>query len=117
MHHLEGQSSWFDRIRRVMLSNSIELEVTPDRARLLIGGRPGEPKREVVFTRPTVVSSMGIVAQVIEEEGGIDNTSAPSHFTRWLPCPACNGRGGDFDNNEIWQDCHACHGAGLVPEA
>jgi len=117
MHSLSGQSMWYDRVHRVPLGNAIELEVTKDRAELLIGPVDRDaPKESVVFTRPAVVSALAIVVQVIEEQGGL-NASAPELVdkTHWIECPACGGRGGREDNYGTWHECPRCEGAGSCP--
>jgi hypothetical protein len=93
---------WYDRIRRVTLGNAIELEVTENRAELLIGPADRDADKQwVVFSRPAVVSALAIVAQVIEEQGQVKATESPAteFRTRWIECPACGGRGGGEDDD------------------
>lgn len=115
MHDLSGHSQFFDRLRRVIINNSIELVVSGNRAVLHVGGvDPSAPKEEVVFTRPAAVSAFGILAQVLEEQGQSANPEAPRPIRlRWEPCPRCEGRGHlrDLEDNHL--ECELCHGSGI----
>lgn len=117
MHSFAGQSLLWDRVHRVLLGNEIELEVTRDRAEILIGSTEhGGPKEPVVFTRPAIVHAYMILAQVMEEQGapGQTDDEADQVPVRWIVCPLCDHMGGRYDNFDVWHDCDACGGAGLV---
>lgn len=112
MHSLVGQTMLYDRGARVMLGNSLELEVTRERALIRVGGIEADaPKEEIVYKDAGIVYAFLMVAQVIEEqgrdpedEGEIAPRSKPAH------CVLCDGRGGGFDHQENWLDCPECSG-------
>lgn len=107
MHSLVGQSILYDRVQRVMLGNSLELEVTGERAVIRVGGIERDtPADEVVFRQTGIVCAFRMVAQVIEEQGGPEELAAPNPRT----CPMCEGRLGGFDDLENWIDCPKCGG-------
>lgn len=117
-HNMNGHSVMFDNIRRVLLTNSIALEIDKEEARILIGffgGEEDEREPELVrFARPAVVSAFSILAQVIEDEGRKLVGDASKSTRTWHVCPECQLEGGMDDRDGNWLDCEACAGTGVI---
>lgn len=116
MHDMAGNSMMWDRVRRVMLANSIELQVTRDRAEFVIGSSIDDREPEtLVFTRPSIVTTLMMLAQALEEQGqALDPLPMEVESPTWMECPECAGRGGRTDNYGTWYECGTCHGSGMT---
>jgi len=118
MHDLTGQTLLYDREHHVFLGNSLELTVTRDRAQILIGPFAKDaPKEQVIFTTASIVHAFLILAQVIEEQGGVTNQDAveADQPRKRAICAQCEGYGGFDDRDGNWTECGKCHGAGTCP--
>ncbi len=113
MHDLTGQTVLYDREHRVFLGNSVELTVTKDRAQILVGPFDQSAKKEsVIFTRLPIVHAFMILAQVIEEQGGLKKDDAEEDRGKArVICELCKGYGGFDDHYGNWTECATCHGA------
>jgi hypothetical protein len=115
MHDMTGSSMIWDRVRRVMLANSIEMQVTRERAEIVIGSSIDDREPEtVVFTRPSIVTTLMLLADVLEQQGAGLEPQAEARETSWAECASCGGTGGRSDNYGTWYECGECHGAGIT---
>ncbi len=122
-HNLKGQSQLYDRQRRVMLSNEVELDISGAIARVMVGSMDERPDEGVTFRRPAIVSAMNILAQLIEELGTPQVEANPDpdapimlrprRRLSWTTCPTCDGNCGLYDALGNWHECDTCEGAGV----
>jgi hypothetical protein len=115
MHNLSGSSQFFDRIRRVLLAASIELQMTEAEARILISNVRGGPAEAIVFDHPKVLAALDQLANAIEELGGSIQTGRPvGQRAKWMICANCQGAGWFRNNHDDWHECPVCEGAGTI---
>jgi hypothetical protein len=115
VHDLSGQSHFHDRIRRVLLAASIEIQMTDKEARFLIGNISGGSAEAVVFDQPPILAALDRLMTAIEELGGaVPNPKPAGRRLPWMECPTCNRLGWDVNNHGDWQECPTCEGAGTI---